>query len=136
MLAGELHSYSLSSWLCFYRLRQPDAGAVLPGSLLHGQRHALRYCEVEHAGNNIVWSKLAGGKEAGNRLCGGELHLLRDLCGPDVERTSKNSGESEHVIDLVGIVAPARGDNPGMRRGLLRHYFRHRVGQRNKHRLG
>ena len=59
------------------------------------------------------------------------LHLLVDLGGPDVERAPKNERKTEDVVDLVGIVAAAGGDDGVVARGedFFRRDFRHRVGQ-------
>ena len=52
---------------------------------------------------------LAG--ELGERLGGGDLHLLVDRRRPHVERAAEDEGEAEHVVDLVGIVGAAGGDD-------------------------
>src|SRR3546814_6776659 len=42
-------------------------------------------------------------RELGNRVRGGDLHLLVDRGRPDVERAAEDEGEAQHVVDLVRI---------------------------------
>ena len=39
---------------------------------------------------------------------GGDLHLHVDRGGAHVERAPENIGEAQNVVDLIGIVRPAR----------------------------
>ena len=50
-------------------------------------------------------------RELGQRLGGGDLHLLVDRRGAHVESAAEDVGESQHVVDLVGIVRAPRGDD-------------------------
>ena len=68
--------------------------------------------------------------QKGNGLGGGDLHLLVDLAGPNVERAAKDVGEAEDVVHLVRIIRPAGGDD-GIGADLLRlfgHDFGNRIG--------
>src|SRR5690606_8034803 len=81
----------------------------------------------------------------------GDLHFLVDAAGAYIERTAKNEREAEHVVDLVRVVATAGGDddvvaggvghfrldlgvgvrageNDGLRRHRLQHFYAHQVG--------
>src|SRR3546814_2574554 len=56
-------------------------------------------------------------RELGDRVRGGDLHLLVDRGRPDVERAAEDEGEAQHVVDLVrivrtpdAIIATGRGD--------------------------
>ena len=50
-------------------------------------------------------------RELGQRLGGGDLHLLVDRRRAHVERAAEDEGEAEHVVDLVRIVRAAGGDD-------------------------
>ncbi len=76
-------------------------------------------------------------RQPGDRLGGGDLHLLVDRGRLDIERAAEDEGEAEHVVDLVGIVAAPGGDDrigaDGL--GLLGHDLGDRVGHREDDRL-
>ena len=48
---------------------------------------------------------------AGERLHGGLLHVLVDGGGAAIEGTAEDEREAQHVVDLVGKVCAARGDD-------------------------
>ena len=56
-----------------------------------------------------VGTFLAG--EFGQGLDGGQLHLFVDAGGADVEGAAEDEGEAEDVVDLVGVVGAAGGDD-------------------------
>ncbi len=88
---------------------------------------------IERLGDDVVRAEHRGGAaigrgdhlagldpgELGDRLDGGDLHLLVDRGGPDVQRAAENEREAQDVVDLVGIVAAAGGDD-GVRAGRRR----------------
>ena len=76
-------------------------------------------------------------RQLGQRLGGGDLHLLVDGAGAHVERAAEDVGEAQHVVDLVGIVAAAGGDD-GVRapRHVLRRDLRIGIGHGEDDRLG
>ena len=53
---------------------------------------------VHHIGHGLLG-------QIGNGVDGSQLHLLVDGCGVDVERTAEDVGESDDVVNLVGIVS-------------------------------
>ena len=50
-------------------------------------------------------------RKLGQRLGRGDLHLVVDRAGADVQRAAEDVGKAEHVVDLVRIVAAAGGDD-------------------------
>ena len=68
----------------------------------------------------------------------GDLHLVVDGLGPDIERAAEDVGEAEDVVHLVGIVAAAGGDDGVVAHGgdVLRRDLRVGVGERQDQRLG
>ena len=87
--------------------------------------------------------------QTGNRMRGGDLHLLVDCGGTDIKRTTENKREAQHIVDLVRIIRPTRRDDAvgahrfgGGRRDFgigighrkddrfLRHFRQERRGQR------
>ena len=67
----------------------------------------------------------------------GDLHLVIDRAGVDVERAAEKVREPKDVVDLVGIVRPAGGDDRILAHGmrLFRRDFRVRVGHGENHRV-
>ena len=74
----------------------------------------------------------------GQRAHAGDLHLVVDRRGPDIERAAEDVGEAEDVVHLVGIVAAAGGDDGVVAHGgnVLRRDLRIGVGERQDQRLG
>ena len=60
-------------------------------------------------GGDLVGHVLA--REFGQRMGGGDLHLHVDRLGAHVERAAEDVGKAEDVVDLVGIVGAAGGDD-------------------------
>ena len=50
-------------------------------------------------------------REFGERVRGGDLHLHVDRLGAHVERAAEDVGKAEDVVDLVGIIRAAGGDD-------------------------
>ena len=48
-------------------------------------------------------------REPRQRLGAGDLHLVVDRAGMDVQRPAEEIGEPQHVVDLVGIIRPPGG---------------------------
>ncbi len=71
-------------------------------------------------------------RQLGDGTHRGHFHLGGDGGGATVERTAENVGEAQHVVDLVRIVRPARGDDGirPRRARLFRQDFGRGVGQR------
>ena len=70
-------------------------------------------------------------RQLGDGVDGGDFHLPGDGRGPHVQRTAKNEGKTQDIVDLVGIVAaPGRDDGVVAHRSyLLRQDFRRRIGE-------
>ena len=80
--------------------------------------------------------RLLAGK-SGDRAHRRHLHLLVDGAGAAIERTAKDVGEAEHVVDLVRKIRAAGADHgvwPGGA-GDLRHDLRIGIGKRQDQRL-
>ena len=58
---------------------------------------------------DLLGHRLAG--ELGERVGGGDLHLVVDRRRAHVERAAEDEREAEHVVDLVGIIGAAGGDD-------------------------
>src|SRR5579864_2299916 len=99
--------------------------AAAHGGLGDGGRLPNQHAGIEWLGNEVLAAKLQAGHsidaangvgnvflgKVGERVCGGQLHFFVDGGGANVERSAKNEGESEHVVDLVGIVGAPGGDD-------------------------
>jgi hypothetical protein len=73
----------------------------------------------------------------GERARRRHLHLLVHLGRARVERAAEDEREAEDVVDLVGIVGAAGGDDRVVAHGLhlVREDLRHRVGEREDDRV-
>ena len=73
-----------------------------------------------------------GPGQRGNPVDAGQFHGVVDLGRADIQRAAKDEGETQHVIDLIGIIRPAGGDDRigRHRAGIGGADFRRRVGQR------
>ena len=71
--------------------------------------HRLGDAAVEHARDDVVRVQLVRRDDAGDRLRGGELHLLVDRLRAHVERALEHAREREHVVDLVRVVRAPGG---------------------------
>ena len=95
-----------------FSLLWPGAPALDRGlfyRLCHPPRHAL----VKDAGKNAI---VRGPRDApGNRVGRRDLHLISDPRGPGIQRSAEDPGKCEHIVDLVGEVAPARSDHGSTR---------------------
>ena len=124
---------------CFHlrsAVRPPFPGHTgLDGGGGDGGGDTLHHVAIENAGHNVFRAQFPARNAARNGVRGGQLHRLVDASGAHVQGTPENSRKRQHVVDLVGIVAPARRHNPRPRGGFLRHDFRDGVGQRKDNRL-
>ena len=85
----------------------------------------------------MVGRQLGVGDQRGQRISGGQLHLVVDLCGAAVERAAEDAGEAEAVVDLVGEVgAPGADDHRAGGLGFVGEDFGHGVGHGEDNRLG
>ena len=74
----------------------------------------------------------------GNGMHRGNFHLDRDGRSPRIQGTPEDVRETQHIVDLVGVVAAARG-NDGIAADSLHVFgadFRVGVGQGQNHRVG
>ena len=71
---------------------------------------------VKSLRDNVLLVEFLIGDEIGQSLGGSQFHLLVDVAGADVKGAAEHAGEGQDVVDLVGIVATAGGDDPGAAR--------------------
>src|SRR5215212_9472171 len=123
--------------------REPSLGALLhaPGTptLLSLLCDRLGDCGrdalVEDARDDVVLGEFLLGYHVGDRPGRSELHVLVYLAGAHVQRSAEDAWEAQDVVDLVRVVAAARGDDPGVPQGLLGPYLRVGVGHREDQRV-
>lgn len=85
-------------------LQRLDSGDTSsPGSICHSLRHGGAHSGIEGGGDDVILVQLFVGDEVCQSICGGDLHFLVDVAGADVEGTTENAGEGQHVVDLVGV---------------------------------
>src|SRR5256885_17005021 len=119
-------------------IRRPPRSTLFPYTTLFRsrRRNSADQPGIERYRNDVVgaigWARAAIGDrdlvgdvlagELGQRVRSGNLHLLIDSARGDVERAAEDVGETEHIVDLVGIVrAPGSDDGVGPH---LAHLFR------------
>ncbi len=76
-------------------------------------------------------------RQFGYRIGCCDLHLFIDCGRPHIKRAAKDEGEAKHIIDLVGVIRPARchyGIGPRVQR-IGRQYFRIGIGHGKDDRL-
>ena len=75
-------------------------------------------------GGDFVGHVLA--RQRRQRFGGGDLHRFVDGAGAHIQRAAEDIGKAQHIVDLVGIVAAAGGDDGVGAHGL--HIFRRDFG--------
>src|SRR5689334_5587860 len=83
---------------------------------------------LEDAGDDVILGEVIVGDDVGDGAGGGQLHRLVDLAGADVEGAAEDAREGEQVVDLVGEVGPAGGQDAAVRQRLGRLHLRVGVG--------
>ena len=66
---------------------------------------------VECLGDDVIGRQFLIGDQIGQSHSGSHLHFLVDVRSTDIEGAAEDAGEGQHVVDLVGIVAAAGGDD-------------------------
>src|SRR3954454_3157824 len=94
--------------------------AAAPGLVGHGVGDGIGHVAVEDARDHVLLAQVLVLDDARDPARGGHLHLLGDVARADVERAAEDAGEAEDVVDLVRVVAAARGDHARVGLGLLR----------------
>ena len=100
-------------------------------SLGYGRSHRGEQARVERFGNDVFFSEAkflyAVGRihhvrhsllgQLGQGIDCGNFHLFVDAGGLYVEGTAKNIGKTQYIVDLVGIVGSAGGEDDILPRG-------------------
>ena len=76
--------------------------AVSLGRLGDRRRDGRRDVAVEHARDHVLGAELVGGDHRRDRVAGGELHLLGDRAGADVERAAEEPGKASTLLIWFG----------------------------------
>ena len=132
---------------------RPRRHARIHGGLRHRRRQLDDQARIERLGNDLVRAEAAAAcspkarattsdgslrASVGERAHAGDLHLVVDRRGADIERAAEDVGEAEDVVDLVGIVAAAGRHDGVVAHGS--HVFRRDlgigIGEREDQRLG
>ena len=97
----------------------PAAPTAAPGSqwlgddVVAAEAEAVEAVGAEHGVRHVL------ARQLGQGVHGRQLHGVVDVGGPHVEGTAEEEGEAQDVVDLVGEVAAAGGDD-GVRAGVAR----------------
>ncbi len=111
--------------------QRPAGHTGFGGSPGHGGRHDLDQARIKGLGQDVIRPEtqfldaiglqhrrrhlLAG--QLGQRMHGGNLHLLIEGRGPGIERAAEQKGEAQHVVDLVRVIRASRGHDQILARG-------------------
>ena len=131
---------------------RPRRHARVHGGLGDRGRQLDDQARIERLGDDLVRPEAAGllaegarhdlgrllARQRRQRAHAGDLHLVVDGRGADIERAAEDVGEAQDVVDLVGIVAAA-GRHDGVvahRRDVFRRDLGIGIGQREDQRLG
>ena len=91
-----------------HRRRHPlDQPGVqrLGHDVLGAEAQALQTVGAQHAVGHVL------PRQRGQGVRGRHLHLLVDRARPHVQRAAEDEREAQHVVDLVGVVRAAGGDD-------------------------
>ena len=133
-------------------LDRPRSHARGCGGLRHGRRNLHHQARVKGLGDQVLRPKaqvrahisgrhhlaLLGLRQFGNGVHGSDFHFHRDRGRAAIERTPKDVGEAQNVVDLVRVVGAASGNDR-----VAAHLFHlfgqdlgRGVGQRKNQRVG
>ncbi len=88
---------------------------------------------IESLRHDILLVQFVIRHQTGDRTGGGQLHLFRDLYGPSLQCTLKDTGEGHHVVDLVRKIGTAGADHSCAGCfGCIRHDLRYGIGHGKK----
>ena len=129
----------------------PARHAAIHRRLRHGRRDMQDQARIERLGNDVLGAEprrgatiglgdhiaAFGAGQGGDGFDGGHFHRLVDSGGIHVQRAAEHKREAQDIVDLVGIVAAAGGDDGVGPCGLgnFRHDLGIGVGQRQDQRL-
>ena len=96
--------------------------AAFHGSTRHGRGHNTHQARIKRLGNKVVRPErqllpavglgglgaCGGAGKLGNSVDTSQLHRIVDLGRTHVQRTAEDERETQHVVDLVGEIRPAR----------------------------
>src|SRR5690606_30806037 len=117
--------------IAFDVLDGAQGNAGVGGRLRDGGRDLYDKPRVERLGNDVFGPEgqvlaivraghlivLFGLRQFGNGFHAGELHFLGDAGRACVQGATENEGKAQDVVDLVGVVRPAGGDDAVGARG-------------------
>ncbi|MPM87049.1 hypothetical protein SDC9_134142 [bioreactor metagenome] len=91
---------------------------------------------IEGFRDNVLGAKLLVIAQGGDGFCRGQLHLFGDIFGFHHQSALEDAGEDQDIVDLVGVIAAAGGDDVSPASlCVLRHDLRRGVGHREDHGL-
>src|SRR6202041_2652092 len=90
------------------------------GGVADRGRDRRGYVRVEDRGDDVVRADLVRRDHVGQRLRGGDQHVVGDVPALRVEQPAEHAGEGQHVVDLVRVVAAAGGHHRGVLAGRVR----------------
>ena len=84
---------------------------------------------VQGAGDDVLFAQTVGSSQVRQGHGGCQLHFLINIRCPDIKSATENTGESQYIVDLIGIIGPACGNDPHTRcLGILREDLRGGIG--------
>ena len=126
--AGVTHRFLLCT--------RPQGASPAPLELPDRGRDSRRDGGVEDAGHDVAGVQFLRGHRIGDGLGGGDQHLLGDVRGAGVQQPAEEPREGQHVVDLVGEIAPPGGNHRGVFPGRQWVDLGHRIGQREYDGIG
>src|SRR5574341_1438910 len=83
------------------------------GRLHHSAGDVSGHALVEDAGDDVIVVQFALADDLGDGMRGIQLHLVVDVAGARIQYAAKEAGEAQDIVDLVGVVGAACGDDAG-----------------------
>src|SRR5882757_8263394 len=132
---------------------RPSGHAGFHRSLGDGRSNLCDQPRIEGLWNKVfrtegqIFDTLVGGgddfalflaREHGYGVYRGDLHCASDRRSADIESSAKNKGKAQNIVDLIRVVASARGDDGIAAHGprLRGEDFRRWIGERQNQRFG
>jgi len=77
----------------------------------YGIDHPCNDLRVEYAGDDVIPLQVFIGDAGGDGFGRGHLHLFVDGPCKTLQRSTKDPRKTQHIIHLIGKIAPPRGQN-------------------------
>jgi hypothetical protein len=86
-----------------------DIGSAADPAVEPRQRVPAAHLAVKHARDEVLGLQLVVADDSSDDPRGGELHLFVDRPGANVQRAAEDTGEGQHIVDLIRVIRTTDG---------------------------